>query len=328
MSKDTKTYQPVALILAGYNKIDMAYKKKYAKEIKESYDGEEIYIGENKFLYQISGKPIIQYVLDAVYNAKINGKRIYEKVYIYNDIKSFKDNIDVSKYKNLEIRQMTSSIAGHLKDFYPAVEYGRRVDIYFGDTPRITPDDVKYIFESFSKILNKQKDHRGVKIKMIYGIVRFDDMKDDNWLPHRIKYIKHGKKRGKLKSFVGFSDGPARIGNCGSMIKHKSVDGLVENNCSNFLYNLRKALTPNVISKLSYYLITMKKYKIIKQMQKREIVYLDAYQTFIDVLSRLFKIDLSEYAGMFFTIKQNAARWENDVDGPQDLSAMKKKFTS
>jgi len=319
---DKKT---VALILAGYNKINN--KKKYAKEIKESYDGEEIYIGENKFLYQIMGKPVIQYVLDAVYNAKINGKRIYEKIYVYNDIKSFQENIDVSQYKNLEIRQMTSSVAGHFKDFYPTVEYGCRVDIYFGDAPRITPEDVKYIYDSFGKILNKQKDHRGVTIKMTYGIVRFDDMKDDNWLPHRIKYFKHGKKKGKLKSFVGFLDGPARIGNCASMIKHHSIDGLIDHNCSNFVYNLRKALTPSVISKLTYYLITLKKYHVVKQIRKREIIYVDAYQTFIDLLSKLFKLDLSEYAGSFFTIKQNAARWENDVDGPQDLSAMKKKFS-
>ena len=321
-----KTYPPIALILAGYNKVNSAYRKKYAKEIRESYEGEELYIGENKFLYQISGKPIIQYVLDAVYNANINGKKIYEKIYIYNDIKSFKDNIDVSKYENLEIRQMTSSVAGHFKDFYPTMEYGRRVDIYFGDIPRITSEDIKYIFESFGNILNKEKDHRNVTIRMIYGIVRFDDMKDDNWLPHRIKYIKHGKKKGKLKSFVGFSDGPARIGNCCSMIKHPSIDGLIDNNCSNFLYNLRKALTPSVISRLSYYLITTKNYNIIRQIRKKEIIYVDVYQTFIDVLSRLFKLDLSEYAGTFFRIKQNAARWENDVDGPQDLSAMKKNF--
>ena len=321
-----KKYRPVALILAGYNKVDSAYRRKYKKEIKESYEGEDIYIGENKFLYQISGKPIIQYVLDAVYNAKINGKRIYEKVYIYNDIKSFQDNINISKYKNLEIRQMTPSVGGHLKDLYSALEYGRRIDIYFGDTPRITPEDVKYVFESFGKILNKQKDHRCVTIRMAYGIALFDDMKDDNWLPHRIKYIKRGKKKGKLKSFVGFSDGPARIGNCCSMIKHHSLDGIIDNQCSNFFYNLRKALTPSVISRITYYLITMKKYNVIQQIRRREIIYTDVYQTFIDMLEKLFKLDLSKYAGKFFAIKQNAARWENDIDGPKDLLAMKKHF--
>ena len=278
-------------------------------------------------MYQIGGKPIIQYVLDAVYNAKVGNKRIYEKIYVYNDIESFQDNIDTSKYKNLELRQMTSSVAGHYKDLYSTMEYGRRVDVYFGDTPRITSEDVKYIFESFGKILNKEKDHRGVTMRMVYGIVRFDDMKDDNWLPHRIKYVKRGKQKGKLKSFVGFTDGYARIGNCNSMIKHHSIDGLIDKECFNFLYNLRKALTPRVLSKLSYYFIKMKKYYIYKQIRKHELVFEEGYQVFLDLMSKLFKIDLSEFAGRFFSIKKNAARWENDIDGPKDLAAMKKKFT-
>ena len=323
-----KTYQPIALILAGYNKVDSAYRKKYIKEIKASYDGEELYIGENKFLYQIEGKHIIQYVLDAIYNAKINGKRIYEKIYVYNDVKSFQENIDTSKYKNLELRQMTASVAGHLKDLFPTVKYGQRVDIFFGDTPRITSEDIKYVFQSFSKILNKEKDHRGVTAKMVYGVARFDDMKDDNWLPNRIKYIKHGKYKGKLKSFVGFADGlgMVRVANCCCAIKHHALDEFIDKQCINFLYNLRKALTPTAFSKLSYYFITMKKYYLIKQVRSREMIFVDFYQTFIDVLARLFKIDLSEFAANFFVVKQNAARWENDIDGPQDLSAMKSKF--
>ena len=323
---EQKTYQPIALILAGYNKIDSAYKKKYAKEIKDSYEGEEIYIGENKFLYQILGKPIIQYVLDAVYNAKINDKRIYEKIYVYNDVKSFQENIDISKYKNLEIRQMTPSVGGHLKDCYSALEYGRRIDIFFGDTPRITPEDVSYIFESAGQILNKEKDHRGVTMRITYGVVHFDDMKDDNWLPHRIKYIKHGKKKGKLKSFVEFTDGPVRIGNYVSMIKDHSIDGFIYKQCINALYDLRQALTPSVLSRITYYLLTMKKYDIIKQIRKREIVFTEVYQVFLDLLEKLFKLDLSGFSGRIFKIKQNAARWENDIDGPIDLTAMKKNF--
>ncbi len=317
---------PVALILAGYNRVDHATRREYEREIKESYDGEELYMGKNKFLYSVKGRPIISYVLDAVYGARKNGKRIYEKVYVYNDIKSFTKTVDVSAYDNLEIRQMTESVAGHMKDFYPLVEYGQRVDIYFGDTPRITSEDVEYIFDSYTDIFANESDYRGVPVRMIYGVVHYDDMRKDNWLPHRIKFFKRGQKKGKLKSFVNFTDGPVRIGNSASFIKHMSIDGLVARQSLNLLYNLRKALTPSSISKIMYYLIKLKKYRLVGQIRRKSIVFTELYQTFLDILSRLYKLDLSDYSGVFFRIKKNAGRWENDIDGPQDLVEFKKRL--
>ena len=104
--------KPYAMILAGYDKFDTITKKKHKKEIREAY-GEDIFLGENKFLYVLNGKPIIQYVIDSVYNAKKNGQRIYDKIYIYNNVESISKAIDISKYDNLVLRQMTNSVAGH-----------------------------------------------------------------------------------------------------------------------------------------------------------------------------------------------------------------------
>src|SRR4030042_4631170 len=105
LDRSKKDSGPVGLILAGYNKVDSATKKRKNKEIMEAYD-EEIYMGENKFLHPLCGKPIIQYVLDAVYNAKKAGQKLYERIYIYNDKNSFEESIDVSKYENVFVLQI------------------------------------------------------------------------------------------------------------------------------------------------------------------------------------------------------------------------------
>ena len=42
---------PIALILAGYDKVDSETKKIRKKEIAEAYDPDELYFGQNKFLH-------------------------------------------------------------------------------------------------------------------------------------------------------------------------------------------------------------------------------------------------------------------------------------
>ena len=57
VSKNVKS-KPVAIILAGFNKIKSKKKaKKIIEEMQEAYDGEVIYIGQNKFLKNLAGKP-------------------------------------------------------------------------------------------------------------------------------------------------------------------------------------------------------------------------------------------------------------------------------
>lgn len=321
-----KKNKPIAMILAGYNKMSKRARKKMLKEIKEEYDGEEIYMGTNKFLYKLAGKPVIQYVLDAVYNAKKNGKRLYDQIYIYNDVKSFKEQIDLSAYTNVHIKQMKDSVGGHWKDFYVNyLDYGQRVDFFFGDTPRIQPGDVEYIHEDYGKVLLTTEPYRNLPVYILFGIVTFDDL-GDNWLPHRIKYVKRGANRGKLKSFACFEDFQARVGNSGAMIKDKETDELVESEACNLFYNVRKILTPTSFSKVMYYLWKNKHLKMIGQIKRRSINLQDYYNALFDVTSKLFKIDLSRMGGLFHIIKKNAARWENDIDGPKDFELIQKKF--
>ncbi len=319
--------KPVALILAGYDKVDSETKKRRNKEIREAYDGDELYIGQNKFLHTLARKPLIQYVVDAVYNAKKDRERIYDKIYVYNDIESFNEQIDVKQYPNLLLKEMTESVGGHWKDFYfKYIDYGQRVDIFFGDTPRVTSEDVEYIHNEYSKILLKKKDHRGTLINMIFAIVEYEDMKSDNWLDHRIKYVKVGANKGKLKSFVGFENFQGRVGNSGAIVKVKVIDELIEKKISNILYNLRKALTPSTFSKILFYIWKSKSFDLVKQVKHKCINETEAINAFIDLLSNVYKIDLSDYGFGLFHIKKNAARWENDIDGPRDFDALQKKF--
>jgi len=316
--------KPYALILAGYDKPDRSTMIKRKKQIIEAYDGDSIYIGKNKFLQQLAGKPVIQYVLDAVYNAKKKGKPLYDAIYVYNDVKNFTDVIDTRKYHNLHVMQMKQSVGGHLKDFYfNHLEYGRRVDIFFGDTPRITSEDVEWINSQYDTILGKAKDYRGITAHVAYGIVEYEDLKDDTWLNHRLKIIKRGQNKGKLKNFVGFTTFEARVGNSAALLKHRSLDSAVEYEIIDFFYSLRKALAPNIFSKIIYYLWKTKNFILIRQIKRHCIEEERFYKAAINVIERVYNLDLSKFGGYIFHIKHNAAHWENDIDGPKDLKTFR-----
>lgn len=323
MPKENKQ-KPIALILAGFDKPDRKTMIKRKKQIIEAYDGDSIYIGKNKFLQTLAGRPVIQYVLDAVYHAKKQGKPLYERIYVYNDIQNFTDAIDTKKYKNLTVLQMKQSVGGHLKDFYfNYIDYGRRLDIFFGDTPRITPDDVEWINREYDALLGKAKDYRGAIVHLIYSIVEYQDVAKDTWLPHRLKQFKRGEHKGKHKYFVGFDSFEGRIGNSAAIIKHHSIDPIVEYQIIDFFYGLRKALSPNIFSKILYHLWKTKNFDVIRQVKQRCLEEEKFYKAAIDVIERVYKIHLSNFGAYIYHIKKNAAHWENDIDGPKDLKAFR-----
>lgn len=322
MCKDTK--RTVALILAGYDKPDVLTRLKIRRELRQSYDGEIIYMGRNKFLEKINNRPVIEYVLNAVIKAEKEGAPIYDTIYLYNDIESIKKAINITDYPRLELRQMKNSVGGNWKDFYTRdIDYGDRVDVFFGDTPRITPEDIEWIHESYSHILHKKKDHRGVKINMIFGIVRYEDL-SDSCLTYRHRLIKRGKNKGKLKYFVGFENFQARIGNSGAMIKDPGMDEIINKKALDLFYNLRKALTPSVFSKIIYYLMKTKNFDLIKQVKNRKIKEKDFINSLFDILAGVYNFDVSKFAGELFIITKNAAHWENDIDTPTDLKKISK----
>ena len=325
-SSGTKKRSTYALILAGYDKPDFLTRLKKKRELRRSYDCDVIYMGHNKFLEKISDRPVLQYVIDAVNSAKKKGKPIYDKIYVYNDIKGFKHAINTADYPRVEIKQMQGSVGGNMKDFYFSdISYGDRVDIFFGDTPRITVKDVEWIHDQYTGILHKKKDHRNVLISMIFGIVRFEDLHDD-WLTYRHRYIKRGKNKGKLKYFVGFENFQARIGNSGAMIKDPSMDEIIGKEVLNFFYNLRKALTPSVFSRIVYHLMKTKNFDFIKQVKNKKIKEESFINSAFDIVARVFRIDVSRFAGSFFIISKNAAHWENDIDTPTDLKIISKNM--
>ncbi len=321
MPKENKQ-KPIALILAGFDKPDRKTIIKRKKQLIQAYDGDVIFIGKNKFLQTLAGKPVIQYVLDAVYHAEKHGKPLYDKIYVYNDIQNFTDTIDTKKYKNLTVLQMKQSVGGHLKDFYyNYIGYGQRLDIFFGDTPRITAQDVEWINREYDAILENTKDYRGATVHLIYSIVEYQDIAADSWLPHRLKMIKRSEHKGRHKYFVGFDTFEARIGNSAAIIKHPSLDPIVEYLIIDFFYSLRKALSPNIFSKIIYYLWKTKNFDVIRQVKQRCLEEEKFYRAVIDVIERVYKLDLSHFGGYIYHIKKNAAHWENDIDSPRDLKA-------
>ncbi len=321
MAKENK---PIALILAGFDRPDRKTMIKRKKQIIEAYDGDSIYIGKNKFLQTLAGKPVIQYVLDAVYHAKKKGKPLYQNIYVYNDIQNFNDVIDTKKYKNLVVLQMKQSVGGHLKDFYyNYINYGQRLDIFFGDTPRITSQDVEWIHGEYDSILGKAKDYRGAIVNLIYSIVEYQDVAKDTWLPHRLKVFKRGPHKGTHKYFVGFDTFEARIGNSAAIRKDHSIDPIVEFQIIDFFYSLRKALQPNIFSRILYHLWKTKNFDVIRQVKQRCLQEEKFYNAAIDVIERVYKIDLSRFGAYIYHIKKNAAHWENDIDGPRDLKAFR-----
>jgi len=317
----------VALILAGYDKPDLLTRLKRRRELRQSYDGEIIYMGRNKFIEKIGSKPVIQYVLDAVNGVEKEGLPLYDRIYLYNDIESLKKAFNTGNYSRLELRQMQGSVGGNWKDFYTNdINYGDRVDVFFGDTPRITSEDVEWIHDQYSRILDKKKDHRGVTVRMAFGIVRFEDLHDD-WLTYRHRYIKRGKNQGKHKYFVGFENFQARVGNSGAMVKHHVMDEIIDKEALNFFYNLRKALTPSVFSKIIYYLMKTRNFELIKQVKNREIKEEVFINSLFDIISSVYNIDVSGFAGALFITSKNAARWENDIDTPTDLKKISRHMT-
>ncbi len=326
--KNIEKKATVALILAGYDKPDFLTRLRRKRELSRSYDGEVIYMGRNKFLEKIGSKPVIQYVLDAVSNAKKNRKPIYDKIFIYNDIESIKKAINTAEYPHLELRQMQGSVGGNWRDFYNRdIEYGDRIDVFFGDTPRITSEDVEWIHDQYSEILGKKKDHRGVLVHMIFAIVRFEDLHDD-WLTYKHKYIKRGKNKGKLKYFVGFEKFQARVGNSGAMLKDPSMDEIIDKESLNFFYNIRKALTPSVFSRIIYSLVKTKNFDLIKQVKNKNINLEAFINSLFDIIASVYKIDVSRFAGAIFITTKNAAHWENDIDTPTDLNIIASHMTS
>ena len=93
----------------------------------------------------------------------------------------------------------------------------------------------------------------------------------------------------------------------------------------NFGYNLRKALTPSILAKIMYYLWRTKRFDMIRQVKNKclnETVFLS---TAYDVISNVYKIDMSRTAAALYHIKKNAAHWENDIDGPKDYEAFQRE---
>ncbi len=139
--------------------------------------------------------------------------------------------------------------------------------------------------------------------------------------------MKRGPNRGKLKSFVGYEKFQARVGNSGSFVKHPSNDAIIEHEPLNFIYNLRKALTPSTFSKIMYYLWKAKKFRMIRQVKNKCINEEYFYETVLGVIEMLYKIDLSGYGCSIFHIKKNAAAGRTMWTGPWILRHCRKSST-
>lgn len=320
MKAGNRNCHPVALVLAGYGSGFRA-RRGLAREIRRAYGRGELYRGRNKFLINLEGRPVISYLLDAVCGAKRKGRPLYERVAVYNDIESFMSVIEAAAYPRMELRQMTSSVSGHLCDFLPQLKRGQRCDIFFGDTPRVTSSDVEYLCGEYDALYSKKDPP-----SFVFGIAEYEDLRKDTWLPGRMRKVRTGPNRGKHRAFVGFDSFEARIGNCASFVKTPVTEKIISSGVIDYAYSIRKALAPNNFSKLIYHLWKSGNAGMIRSLYTRSLDERRLAQAVCDVISGMYGIDLKGFTLKFLHVKKNAARWENDIDGPKDYRAFVKRM--
>jgi CTP:molybdopterin cytidylyltransferase MocA len=312
--------RPIALILAGYGS-GFRSRRGLAREIRRAYGRGELYRGRNKFLIHLEGQPVIRYLLDAVAGAKRSGRPLYDRIVVYNDVESFSLHVDLSAYPRVTVRQMTSSVGGHLRDFLPSVLRDQRVDVYFGDTPRVTSQDVEYLSGEYGRIFRSKNAP-----SFVFGIAEYEDLKNSTWLPSRMRRVRTGPNRGMHRAFVGFDSFEARIGNCASFVKTPAVEKIIESGFIDFGYSIRKALVPKNLSRILYHLWKCGHLKMILSLGTRSLDEGKSLRALTDVMSKMYSIDLSGFSMKFLHIKRNAAHWENDIDGPKDYRAFVKRM--
>ena len=320
MSGKRRKQSPVALVLAGYGS-GFRSRRGLAREIRRAYGKGELYKGRNKFLINLEGKPVIGYLLDAVCGAKRKGRPLYERVVVYNDIESFRSVIDLPSYPRAEIRQMTPSVSGHLCDFLPHVKRGQRVDVFFGDTPRVTAADVEYICGEYDSLFEGRNAP-----SLIFGIAEYEDLRKTTWLPSRMRKVRTGPNRGKHRAFVGFDSFEARIGNCASFVKTSAVERIIRTGVIDYGYSIRKALAPNNFSKLIYHLWKSGNAGMIRSLYTRSLDEEKLVRAVRDVIAGMYSVDVRGFSLKLLHIKTNAAHWENDIDGPKDYRMFVKRM--
>jgi len=111
------------------------------------------------------------------------------------------------------------------------------------------------------------------------------------------------------------------------MIKDPGMDDIIDKEVLNFFYNLRKALTPSIFSKIIYYLMKTKNFDLIKQVKNRKIKEKDFINSLFDIAASVYNIDVSRFAGALFITEKNASHWENDIDTPRDLKKISRHMT-
>jgi len=98
------------------------------------------------------------------------------------------------------------------------------------------------------------------------------------------------------------------------------MDEIIDKEALNFFYNIRKALTPSVFSRIIYYLMKTKNFDLIKQVKNKNINEKAFINSLFDIISNVYTIDVSRFAGSIFITTKNASHWENDIDTPADLN--------
>jgi hypothetical protein len=201
------------------------------------------------------------------------------------------------------------------------VKPGQRVDVYFGDTPRVTSGDVEYLCGEYDRAFSSK-----ARPSFLFGIAEYDDLKKDTWLPSRMRKVRTGPNRGKHRGFVGFDSFEARIGNCASFVKTPAAAEIIDSGVIDYAYSIRKALAPNNFSRLIYHLWKSGNAGMIRSLYTRSLNERKLETAVCDVVSSMYGIDLDGFSLKFLHIKKNAAHWENDIDGPKDYRAFVKRM--
>ncbi|MBN2567414.1 hypothetical protein JXB02_05005 [Candidatus Woesearchaeota archaeon] len=334
--------RPLAAVLGGFDRVDEEAAVRKNRLLRIVNDGDEIALGTNKFLFDLGGKPMYEWVLDAV-----QGSGRYAGLVAYNDVEEFRGKVDLRKYPTLDLRQMTGSVGGHLLDLYHSIEYGQRVDIFFADTPRATPELVRRVNDEYTRLFGRT-DSRGNPVRIAFGFAPYEEAVRDNWLPKRTRlmkdsyfrfspwglqmlYDRHVNGIEMPKFYFAFKLDGKRVyvhpANHAAFIKHPTNDAVAEHKMIDYLYSMRKGIAdlPRIIG-------SMAKHHALHLIPTVALRFALPYERTIDdlrqVMGGMYGTDLSE-TGLALNFTRTGAAFENDIDSvvgeASDLAVFRRK---
>ncbi len=315
----------IAAIFGGWCVYTEKEVEKKKRRLAKSNDGDVVFFNINKYILPLKGKPIIQYVLDAV-----SGSSIFSDIHIYNDIFDIAENIDTRLYGGLRVHQMSFDVGKNIKDFYSQLEYGDRGHVWYGDLPMLKPEHVRMLYDESNALLGRP-DVDGEPTRLVFSLAEYKNVARNSQFPNRMvrydqlespgtldRLLMRFAKHDEYKMWIPVRDGGVsrnvRVANTFTFEKCEETDSFFDSEIPDFIYGTRKLLA--AIGTVAYTLTRYGKWGLIADYFADRLDIDNAVHEAKDVLGRKFGVDFG--FGIKFNISKAGAELENDVDSPMD----------